>query len=107
MAATAKIIKTSSLPIAGKFGVLVAGGVIAGAITAGTSATLSISKNGNTKISEDFPVKSINENIDYDNIMTLLNSQYILHIVIIYLLLMLVIFYLFDTISKKNYNLIL
>lgn len=40
--AAAKILKTCALPITIKFGVFVAGGVSAGVITTGTSATMNI-----------------------------------------------------------------
>ena len=109
MAAGAKIAKTTSLPVSGKLGILIASGVSAGVIAVGSSAVLNIinSKNSTKPNSNsgqnNFPAKSVDEDFDFDleNIMTLFNAEYILNIIIVYLLIMLLMLYIID-IAIKN-----
>lgn len=110
MGAGAKILKTSSLPVTAKFGIIVAGGVSAGVITTGTSAMMSIinSKNkspaSSSSTDTNFPAKSIDDNMDIDYVMTLLNSQFILNIIIVYLVVSLLILYILDIAVKNNWE---
>ena len=97
MTVAAKIAKTSSLPVSAKLGVVVAGGISAGAIAVGSSAALNvinaIKPSKPSSDSKDFPVKSVEDNFDYENIMALLNSEYVLLILIVYLLICLLVLY--------------
>lgn len=45
MSAGATIVKNSALPVAGKLGIIIAGGVAVGVITTGTSAAMRISNS--------------------------------------------------------------
>jgi hypothetical protein len=108
ISAGAKIVKSSSLPILGKLGIVIAGGLGSGVITAGTSAAIKISnhKDGPSSTStitdNNFSAKSIDDNIELESVMTLLNSEFILNIVIVYLVISLLTLYLIDMAIKNN-----
>ena len=91
--------KTSSLPITAKFGVIIAEGIAAGVITAGTSAAIKITNSKNSSngssgsLDNNFPAKCIEENTDLESVMTLFNSEYIYNIIIVYLVFNLLIIY--------------
>ena len=116
MSAGATIAKNSALPVVGKLGIIIASGLAAGVITTGTSAALRISNSrggsidssaicsSNPRSSTDFPAKSAADNLDLENVMTLLNSHYILSIVILYLVFSLLMLYILDLAIKNNWE---
>lgn len=101
MSAGANIVKNYTLPILGKL-------AIAGGITAGTSATVRIynRKTGpsptSTITDSHFTAKSTDYNLEFDSVMTLLNSEYILNIIIVYLVISLLSLYLIGMAIKNN-----
>lgn len=117
MSAAANAVKASSLPISIKFGATVAGGVAAGAILTATNAANTITQNkieANPSSKNDsgssYLDKSVIENIEsnyatIDTVMVFLNSNFILHIAILYLLFALGILYLCDKVVKNKWEL--
>jgi len=111
--AGASIAKTSGLSTTAKLGVMAAGAVIAGSTVTvvnsinsskvTTSKETNIPSPGNSPTSSAF---SMEPQADIDTILSLLNANYVMHICITYLIIIMLILYIADNITSNKWNLL-
>ena len=119
MTAVSHFAKSSSMPLGAKVGTTLAGGMIAGGLFVATNAMNTITQNNienkNSRSSSSsgngsFPASSALENNEVssttiDSITDLLNSNLILNICMLYLLIALAVLYISTKVANKNLNL--
>nr|YP_009160661.1 hypothetical protein [Hirsutella minnesotensis]AKR17990.1 hypothetical protein [Hirsutella minnesotensis] len=115
--AGASIAKTTGLSPAAKIGVMTAGAAIAGGTVSIVNAINTINNSKVTTTSKDVSTKPIEKtppsdafsmepSADMETILSLLNANYILHVCIAYLILVILILYTADKVISKKWNLL-